>query len=258
VYNIPMQKQGNNLSDTKGVFCINCCAGLSLNLSQRRGDTPIVCSSCKGSFSLKQAEEFLEKINPLSEGKCPNCLEELTFDIKERVTEDLIECPRCQDKFYMSEVIPLSSGKEENEVEDEGEIGEVGGYFEDDETEITDDQSRGAFYFYKKAFKEYSNFRGRATRREFWSFFIINFSISSFLYLLLLTEIDFWFFIYLIYSFFAFLPTLSILVRRLHDTNKSGWNYFISLIPIAGPIILLLYLLEDSYPEGNQYGSPRE
>jgi uncharacterized membrane protein YhaH (DUF805 family) len=263
VYNIVMQKQGNNLSDTRGVFCINCCAGLSLNLSQRRGDTPIVCSSCEESFSLKQAEEFLEEINPLSEGKCPNCLEELTFNIKERVTEGLIECPLCQDKFYMNEVIPLSSGKEENEFEEKEEedgvmIGESVEYVEDDEAERTDDRQRGAFYFYKKAFKEYSNFRGRATRREFWSFSIINILITVILYLLLLTEVDFWLFIYWGYIFFLFLPALSILVRRLHDTNKSGWNYFISLIPIAGSIILLLYLLETSDPKENKYGLPRE
>ncbi len=255
-----MQKQGNNLSDTKGIFCINCCAGLSLNLSQRRGDTPIVCSSCKESFSLKQAEEFLEKINPLSEGKCPNCLEELTFDIKERVTEDLIECPLCQDKFYMNEVISLSSGKEENEDEekDEGVIEENVQYVEDEAAETTENPPEGAFFFYKKAFKEYANFKGRATRREYWSFFIIDIVITGILYLLLFTEVDFWIAIYLIYMFLSITPALSVLVRRLHDTNKSGWNFFISLIPIAGSIILLLYLLENSDPKANQYGLPQD
>lgn len=54
----------------------------------------------------------------------------------------------------------------------------------------------------------------------------------------------------------AFLvPTLAASVRRLHDTNRSGWWYFISFIPFVGGIILIVFLAEDSQPGNNRYGS---
>lgn len=56
-------------------------------------------------------------------------------------------------------------------------------------------------------------------------------------------------------SLMLFLPMLSVFVRRLHDTNHSGWWYFIALIPIVGGIWLLVLLLTDS-DEENQYGLP--
>jgi uncharacterized membrane protein YhaH (DUF805 family) len=43
-------------------------------------------------------------------------------------------------------------------------------------------------------------------------------------------------------------------VRRLHDTGRSGWWFFIAFVPIAGGIILLVLLLLDSTPGDNQYG----
>ena len=50
------------------------------------------------------------------------------------------------------------------------------------------------------------------------------------------------------------IPTLAVTVRRLHDTNKSGWYYFISLIPLIGGIILLVWLLSDGDRYANNYG----
>ena len=55
-------------------------------------------------------------------------------------------------------------------------------------------------------------------------------------------------------SLMLFLPMLSVFVRRLHDTNHSGWWYFIALT-IVGGIWLLVLLLTDS-DEENQYGLP--
>lgn len=51
------------------------------------------------------------------------------------------------------------------------------------------------------------------------------------------------------------MPYLSVLVRRLHDTNHSGWWYFISLIPLIGTIWLIILLATDS-DEENKYGLP--
>ncbi|MCL2304252.1 MAG: DUF805 domain-containing protein, partial [Planctomycetaceae bacterium] len=50
------------------------------------------------------------------------------------------------------------------------------------------------------------------------------------------------------------IPSLAVIVRRLHDAGYSGWMYFISLVPFVGGIILLVFLLQDSQPGRNQYG----
>ncbi|MDE6512253.1 MAG: DUF805 domain-containing protein, partial [Muribaculaceae bacterium] len=50
------------------------------------------------------------------------------------------------------------------------------------------------------------------------------------------------------------LPSLGISVRRLHDIGKSGWWLFISLIPLVGAIILLVWWCKDSEMQPNAYG----
>ncbi|MEM9674902.1 MAG: DUF805 domain-containing protein, partial [Bacteroidota bacterium] len=48
--------------------------------------------------------------------------------------------------------------------------------------------------------------------------------------------------------------SLSLTVRRLHDTGRSGWYILIGLIPIIGSIILFVFYVENSQPGSNQYG----
>jgi uncharacterized membrane protein YhaH (DUF805 family) len=57
-----------------------------------------------------------------------------------------------------------------------------------------------------------------------------------------------------IFSLAAFLPSLAIMVRRLHDIGRSGWWYFIAFVPFVGGIVLLIFTLLDSEPGPNLYG----
>ena len=59
----------------------------------------------------------------------------------------------------------------------------------------------------------------------------------------------------LLYSLFVLLPALAVTVRRLHDIDRSGWWIFISLIPVVGSIILLVFLVQDGQAGHNQYGA---
>jgi uncharacterized membrane protein YhaH (DUF805 family) len=62
-----------------------------------------------------------------------------------------------------------------------------------------------------------------------------------------------------LYSLFVLVPSLAVLFRRLHDTGHSGWAILYIFIPLAGPIILLVFLCQDSYPAENKYGpNPKE
>jgi uncharacterized membrane protein YhaH (DUF805 family) len=57
-----------------------------------------------------------------------------------------------------------------------------------------------------------------------------------------------------LYSLAVLLPSLGVTIRRLHDTNRSGWWILIGLVPLAGFIVLLVFTVSDSQPGDNQYG----
>ena len=50
------------------------------------------------------------------------------------------------------------------------------------------------------------------------------------------------------------LPSIGVSVRRLHDIGRSGYYYFLNLIPVIGTLILLYFYLQDSFPDSNEYG----
>lgn len=100
---------------------------------------------------------------------------------------------------------------------------------------------------YIDAFKNYANFSGRATRTQYWMFVLFNFIISLVLsFVLTMTIGDIGNVLYAIYGLAVLIPSLAISVRRLHDTNRSGWWILISLVPLIGSIWLLILLCLDS------------
>ncbi len=109
-------------------------------------------------------------------------------------------------------------------------------------------------YWFTKCLSQYADFSGRARRKEYWMFTLVNI-IFSLVATLLDTLIGSQFPIFSgIYSLVIFIPSLAVIVRRLHDVGKSGWMYFIILIPIVGFIWLLVLLCTDSMPESNEWG----
>ena len=99
--------------------------------------------------------------------------------------------------------------------------------------------------------EKYADFAGRASRKEFWMF-ILFFYIFLIGFLVLGALIGFPF-IVLIYILGLIIPHISIAVRSLHDTSRSGWWLLINLIPLIGKIITIVFLVQDSHEE-NQYG----
>jgi uncharacterized membrane protein YhaH (DUF805 family) len=112
--------------------------------------------------------------------------------------------------------------------------------------------------------KKYAEFSGRAQRAEYWFFAL--FYVLFFLALslidgaagLLNAELG----LGLLSGLFALamiIPSIAVTVRRLHDTSRSGWWFLISLIPIIGGIVLLVFMCLDSTPGTNAYGpNPKE
>lgn len=110
--------------------------------------------------------------------------------------------------------------------------------------------------------QKYADFSGRGRRSEYWFFFLFNILLS-----IVATVINSilrlpspgnsallsW-----IVSLALLVPGLAAAVRRLHDTGRSGWWLLIGLVPCIGAIVLIVFMVQDSQPQPNQYGpSPK-
>ena len=108
--------------------------------------------------------------------------------------------------------------------------------------------------WYIEAWKKYAVFGGRAGRQEYWYFVL--FHILAYILLSIIAGIigKIGASLLSLYAVAVFLPGLAATVRRLHDTNRSGWWLLISPIPGVGPILLLVFLAQESQAIKNQYG----
>lgn len=98
----------------------------------------------------------------------------------------------------------------------------------------------------KTCFSKYADFKGRASRPEFWWFALFMFLASAGLSLINQH-------LQQLFSLAVLLPSLAVGARRLHDTNRSGWLQLVWLIPVIGWIVLI-YLLAQEGKEPNSYG----
>ena len=124
--------------------------------------------------------------------------------------------------------------------------------------------------WYLKVMRDnYTNFSGRARRKEYWMFTLVYVIISTGCTVLdnvlgtvfmmdagPLGEISMGYgWAYTICVLIHFIPGLALAVRRLHDVGKSGWFYLIFLIPFIGPVWLLVLFCLEGKKEDNKYGS---
>jgi uncharacterized membrane protein YhaH (DUF805 family) len=112
--------------------------------------------------------------------------------------------------------------------------------------------------WYLEALRKYAVFSGRARRTEYWMFLLVNLIIGVILGAFegiagIAPESD-QAVLATLYGLAVFLPSLTVGVRRLHDTDRTGWWLLISLVPIIGAIVLLVFMVQDSQPTENQYG----
>jgi uncharacterized membrane protein YhaH (DUF805 family) len=113
--------------------------------------------------------------------------------------------------------------------------------------------------WYLEVLKKYAVFTGRARRKEYWYYFLINFVIITLLLVIdnMLGTLDQEAGMGLIsgiYALAVLIPGIAVAVRRLHDSDRTGWWVLIALIPIVGPIVLIFFLIQDSTPGENRFG----
>ena len=105
-------------------------------------------------------------------------------------------------------------------------------------------------------FQNYVVFEGRSRRSAYWFWILftglISFAISGF------SGGDtgsFFSILASLWSLATLLPSLAVGVRRLHDTNRSGWFLLLALIPIFGAITLIIFFAQDGTPGENRFGA---
>tara|TARA_B100000287_G_scaffold179261_1_gene169281 strand:+ start:533 stop:1054 length:522 start_codon:yes stop_codon:yes gene_type:complete len=119
--------------------------------------------------------------------------------------------------------------------------------------------------WYGLAITNYFNFSGRARRKEFWMFYL--FAIIIYIIAMILDialGIDYSFYngyyeqslgygpIYTIVALFHFIPMYSITVRRLHDSDRTGWWFFAPVLAMLSAILIFVMMAGMSFNAGSE------
>lgn len=107
--------------------------------------------------------------------------------------------------------------------------------------------------WYLRVLKNYTGFQGRASKKEYWMFMLVD-SVICIILSIMEEMIGLSYILSGIYFAATFLPSLAVACRRLHDTGRSGWWNLIVLIPIVGIIIFVVQTCQASQETDNQYG----
>lgn len=112
--------------------------------------------------------------------------------------------------------------------------------------------------WYLKVLRNYFGFAGRARRKEYWMFILVNFILAC-----VLAAIDNLLGLKIgknhellstLYTIVIFIPSWAVQFRRLHDTDRSAWWLLILLIPLLGWILILIFNCQRGTWGTNRFG----
>jgi uncharacterized membrane protein YhaH (DUF805 family) len=124
---------------------------------------------------------------------------------------------------------------------------------------------------FSRFWRKYATFSGRASRSEYWWWVLISVIAAAIFYIIgnlagglfgpptaagsptLGPGYGIYLTLSVIWGIAVIVPGLGLIWRRLHDTNRSGASYFLGLIPIVGPVIVLVFFLSPQNPEGARF-----
>ena len=113
--------------------------------------------------------------------------------------------------------------------------------------------------WYMEALRKYATFTGRARRKEFWFFQLFVLLIAMVLSLVdrmlgLLDDVTGFGPLSGLFSLAMFIPSLAVSVRRLHDTDRTGWWALLYFVPLLGFLVLLVFFVLDGTRGTNRFG----
>lgn len=109
----------------------------------------------------------------------------------------------------------------------------------------------------KSVFRNYATFSGRAARSEYWWFILFSFIVSAILGVIdgpRMGGMHGGGTLQMIWSLAVLIPTLAVGVRRLHDTDRSGWWLLLMFIPVVGIIVLIWWFATPGTRGENRFG----
>ena len=110
----------------------------------------------------------------------------------------------------------------------------------------------------KTCFQKFADFNGRASRSEFWYFYLFAILVY-FISIFIAIQMPFFFAVAIVLGLVLFVPALAVTARRLHDTGRSGWWQLTAYIPYVGliaSIILIVIWCTEGEKKKNKYGKP--
>lgn len=108
---------------------------------------------------------------------------------------------------------------------------------------------------YWKAFRKTFDFSGTASRKEYWTFSLVNAGIFLLVTIIGMTSVRGFvisMLFFMLFFFIQFIPSISITIRRLYDAGYSALWFLLVFVPVGG-IILFFFLIEPTKIEGNKY-----
>jgi len=105
--------------------------------------------------------------------------------------------------------------------------------------------------WYAWPWQRYAQFSGRSSRKEFWTFYLGNLLIVLTLSSLIQSPART---LLIVFALAVFVPTLAVMVRRLHDQGRRGWWVLLGFIPAIGGLVVLVLMAFDGQPGDNAYG----
>jgi len=107
-------------------------------------------------------------------------------------------------------------------------------------------------------YQKFADFKGRASRSEFWYFYLFVFLVNIIAVVLAL-QITSIFVVWIIFTLISFVPALAVTARRLHDIGRTGWWQILAYIPYVGiiaSIVLIVFWCTEGEKKKNIYGKP--
>lgn len=121
--------------------------------------------------------------------------------------------------------------------------------------------------WYLKVLRQYADFSGRARRTEYWMFQLFNMVIFLVAYAIVIgaalllrngsgggAVAGIFGMLLMLYMLGVVVPSIAVSVRRLHDTDRSGWFYLLAFIPFVGAIVVLVFACQEGTRGPNSYG----
>ncbi len=117
----------------------------------------------------------------------------------------------------------------------------------------------------RSVFRNYATMSGRASRSEYWWWALVQGLVVVTLFAIVASDPDasapsmsalIAGVALGIFALATFVPNITVMVRRLHDTGRSGAWYFITFVPVIGGIWFLILMLIGSEQQANRFGGP--